>query len=110
MAKTTFITSHRMRVKKANETIKNLPERISVFDREAYVEFFLLEDIVRLYDYRLTSVLKKLKREQDNLQKIAILKNLRQLFGFSSRLSKLLGGKLRPAIIKLFGKRSERVH
>lgn len=51
------IRSHRARVKQANETIKNNPrykrERISVVDREAFVEFYLLEDIVKLYNTRL---------------------------------------------------------
>ncbi len=51
------IRSHRARVKQANETLKNNPrfkrERISIIDREAFVEFFLLEDIVKLYNIRL---------------------------------------------------------
>lgn len=48
-----FITSHGNRVKRAEEYRKNSPEVISIFDREAFVEFYLLEDIVRLYKYRL---------------------------------------------------------
>lgn len=48
-----YITSHSTRVRKAKEAIKHSPEKISIFDREAYVEFYLLEDIVRLYQYRL---------------------------------------------------------
>ena len=51
------IRSHRARVKQANETLKNNPrykrERISIIDREAFVEFYLLEDIVKLYNMRL---------------------------------------------------------
>lgn len=51
------IRSHRARVKQANNTLKNNPryrrERISLIDREAFVEFYLLEDIVKLYDTRL---------------------------------------------------------
>lgn len=51
------IRSHRARVKEANNTLKNDPrykrERISIIDREAFVEFYLLEDIVRLYNGRL---------------------------------------------------------
>lgn len=51
------IRSHRARVKQANDTIKNNPrykrERISIVDREAFVEFYLLEDIVKLYNSRL---------------------------------------------------------
>ncbi len=51
------IRSHRARVKQANQTIKNNPrykrERISLVDREAFVEFYLLEDIVKLYNTRL---------------------------------------------------------
>ena len=58
-AQTKFITSHRVRVARANELINQLPERISIIDREAYVEFFLLEDIVRLYEYRLNQERKK---------------------------------------------------
>ena len=51
------IRSHRARVKQANETLKTNPrykrERISIVDREAFVEFYLLEDIVKLYNNRL---------------------------------------------------------
>ncbi len=54
-----FITSHRSRVKRAEEARKKSPEKISIFDREAYVEFYLLEDIVRLYEYRLDLEKKK---------------------------------------------------
>ena len=52
-----IIRSHRARVRQANDTIKNNPrykrERISMIDREAFVEFYLLEDIVKLYNIRL---------------------------------------------------------
>lgn len=54
-----FITSHRSRVKRAEEKRKQSPEKISIIDREAYVEFYLLEDIVRLYEYRLENEKKK---------------------------------------------------
>ncbi len=51
------IRSHMARVKQANETLKKHPkfsrERISIIDREAFVEFYLLEDIVKLYNIRL---------------------------------------------------------
>ena len=49
----TFITSHRYRVKRAKDKLREWPEKVSFFDREAFVEFFLLEDVVRLYQYRL---------------------------------------------------------
>lgn len=52
-----IIRSHRARVKQANYTLKNNPiyrtQRISLVDREAFVEFYLLEDIVALYKMRL---------------------------------------------------------
>lgn len=52
-----IIRSHRARVKQANDMLKNNPrykgESISIFDREAFVEFYLLEDIVKLYNIRL---------------------------------------------------------
>lgn len=52
-----IIRSHKARVKQANEMLKNNPrykgESISIFDREAFVEFYLLEDIVKLYNIRL---------------------------------------------------------
>ena len=51
------IRSHKERVRQANDTLKNHPryknERISIVDREAFVEYYLLEDIVRLYNNRL---------------------------------------------------------
>ena len=54
-----LITSHSSRVKRAKEYVKNSPERISIFDREAVVEFYLLEDIVRLYEWRIEQESKK---------------------------------------------------
>lgn len=54
-----FITPHRDRVRRAIEWISKLPEKISIFDREAFVEFYLLEDVVRLYEYRLEQEEKK---------------------------------------------------
>lgn len=51
------IRSHRERVKEANNTIKYHPyyktNNISIIDREAFVEYYLLEDIVKLYTQRL---------------------------------------------------------
>lgn len=52
MSQQKFITSHRFRVKRAEEIRKKSREKISIFDREAFVEWFLLEDIERLYTYR----------------------------------------------------------
>lgn len=51
-----FITSHGTRVKRAKEYLKNYPEKVSLIDREAFVEFFLLEDIERLYKFRLKNI------------------------------------------------------
>lgn len=54
MAQEKFITSHKFRVRRAKEELENSPEiRVSIWDREAYVETYLLEDIIRLYEYRL---------------------------------------------------------
>lgn len=56
--KKTFITSHSFRRKRANDVVARSPERISVFgDREALVEYYLIEDIIHLYEYRLKQVL-----------------------------------------------------
>ena len=52
-----IITSHRRRVIQAKRWAAEYPEKISLFDLEAVVEFYLLEDVFRLYDFRL-------KREQ----------------------------------------------
>lgn len=53
------IRSHRDRVKKAKDVIKFDPKynghHISIRDRKAFVKFFLLEDIVELYEERLRS-------------------------------------------------------
>lgn len=51
-----FITSHKERIARAKRIIDQLPENISIFDREAFVEFFLLEDIERLYRFRYQKV------------------------------------------------------
>lgn len=69
-----FITSHGYRVKRANEYRKNSPEKISIFDREALVEFYLLEDIVRLYEYRLD--LEKKKKIEKRAGELATKKNI----------------------------------
>lgn len=47
-----FITSHKVRVMRAKEEIERFPFHVSIIDREAFVEGYLLEDIVRLYEYR----------------------------------------------------------
>lgn len=55
MSKT--IRSHKERVRHAKEFLQRNSryknERISIIDREAFVEYFLLEDIVELYSIRL---------------------------------------------------------
>ncbi len=73
---TKFITSHRSRVKRANEARARSPEKISIFDREAYVEFYLLEDIVRLYKYRLEREQKKVVETRPG--RIAKERNIRK--------------------------------
>ena len=49
MAQRKYITSHAERKRKANEFIKNSPNKISIFDREALIETYLLEDICYKY-------------------------------------------------------------
>lgn len=53
------IRSHRERVRRANYVLKEDPyfkkERLSILDREALVEFYLVEDILQLYQKRLAS-------------------------------------------------------
>lgn len=54
--KDVIIRSHRQRVTDANWIINNVPryrkEKINIIQREAFVEFLLLEDIVELYTQR----------------------------------------------------------
>lgn len=78
-----YITSHATRLKKAKAHIKTSKERISIFDREAFVEFYLLEDIVRLYEYRLEVEKKKVvetrageKAKQLNIEKFTAVINI----------------------------------
>ncbi|MBR6071812.1 MAG: hypothetical protein IKP77_03145 [Acholeplasmatales bacterium] len=59
MATEKIITSHAFRVKRAKEYVKNSPDKISIFDREAIVEFYLLEDVVELFEYRYNNESKK---------------------------------------------------
>ncbi len=54
-----FITSHKFRVQRANKRRELSPEKISLFDREAYVEGYLLEDVVHLYEFRLKKEMEK---------------------------------------------------
>lgn len=58
-----IITSHKHRVIQAKRWAQHRPERISRIDLEAVVEFYLLEDVVRLYKYRLDQEI-----EQDNIE------------------------------------------
>ena len=82
-----FIRSHRDRVKQANDYVKSSHLTISIFDREALVEFFLLEDIVKKYEFLLNKECKKeletqggIKAKQSNIEKfnaiINVFKNL----------------------------------
>ena len=48
-----FIESHRTRVKRAKLQADRLPEKISRSDMEAFVEFYLLEDVLNLIEWRL---------------------------------------------------------
>lgn len=54
-SQTKFIRSHKDRVREANRLRKELPDKISIVDREAIVEFLLLEDVVRLYENKLAN-------------------------------------------------------
>lgn len=84
-SQTKFITSHKSRVQRAEEARRNSPEKISIFDREAFVEFYLLEDVERLYLYRLEEEQKKVVKtragqmaKERNIQKFsAIIKVFR---------------------------------
>lgn len=48
-----FVHSHAERKKKAEQLRQTLPMPVGFFDREALVEFLLLEELVNLYTYRL---------------------------------------------------------
>lgn len=83
MAQEKFIRSHRARVKQAEEWRQRSPEKISIFDREAFVEFYLLEDIVRLYEYRMERERDKKVQtragemsKQNNMAKFAAIINI----------------------------------
>lgn len=79
MAKTT-IRSHRARVQAAKDFLatssRYSAEKISLLDREAFVEFFLLEDIYALYEMRLANAQSRNKKtlagkysKQSNIRK-----------------------------------------
>ncbi len=73
-----IIRSHRERVRQANYMLKTNPgyknECISIIDREAFVEFYLLEDIVKLYNVRLKEEKERVIQvqidEKDKIQNI----------------------------------------
>lgn len=78
-----FITSHRTRVKRAKDALKDSPEKVTLIDREAYVEFYLLEDVVRLYEYRLEQEKRKVmttrageRGKNANVEKFSAIINL----------------------------------
>lgn len=78
-----FITSHRYRIRRFKELRPNLPEKISIIDREAYVEFYLLEDVARLYEYRLDQEKQKvvttpsgMRAKLANIEKFTAIINL----------------------------------
>ncbi len=70
-------------MKRAEAYRKESPERISIFDREALVEFYLLEDVVRLYEFRLRNEHQKVvdtragqKATNLNLEKFTAIINI----------------------------------
>ena len=78
-----FITSHGYRLRRAKDLIPTLPEKISIINREAIVEFFLLEDIARLYEYRLEQEKRKVvktpageRAKRANMEKFTAIINL----------------------------------
>ena len=78
---TKFITSHAERVRRAKEYARHLPVKISRFDLEAFVEFYLVEEISKLYEYKhdVVKSRKKATREgifyqKKQLEKINYLK------------------------------------
>lgn len=93
------IRSHRDRVKQANyiighdEYFKKL--RISIFDREAFVEFFLVEDIEKLYCdiYRSVKAQKRETREGIFYQKKQ-LEKIHYLIYMLKKCSEIMIGKI----------------
>lgn len=78
-----FITSHAYRKTRAKVALENSPEKVSIIDREAYIEFYLLEDVARLYEYRLDQEEKKVvntrsgeKAKKANIEKFTAIINL----------------------------------
>lgn len=86
MNQKSIVRSHRQRVKDANNYVKTQQnEKINRIDREAIVEFFLLEDIDRLYDYRLHRLTERSRiigsragemAQSSNIMRLNALKNL----------------------------------
>ncbi len=70
-----IITSHSSRAKRAKEIIKNWPEKVSIFDREAFIEFLLLEEVLALFEKKYETELKR-KAPTGRAGKMAHEKNL----------------------------------
>lgn len=64
---TKFITSHTERLRRAKEYASRFPVKLSRFDLEAFVEFYLVEDIRRLYEYRHTVVKSRKKTTREGV-------------------------------------------
>ncbi len=88
-----IIRSHRDRVKQANEFLKNSEryrvERISIFDREAFVEFFLLEDILSLYKIRLQD--EESRTGETRAEQMAIERNMTKFKAIVSLFNSVIG-------------------
>ena len=64
---TKFITSHTERVRRAKEFASHFPIKLSRISLEAYVEYFLVEDVRRLYEYRHSVVKSRKKVTQEGV-------------------------------------------
>ncbi len=47
-----FITSRKQRALRADTALSDLPEKASAICKAAYVKFYLLDDVIRLLEYR----------------------------------------------------------
>lgn len=90
-----FITSHRFRVKRANMEIPQLPEPISIIDREAFVESYLLDDIFRLYQWRLERE-RKISKNIDPNDRVGKMVTDRNIAMFTA-ISKIFAASLQTA-------------
>ena len=102
MAKEKFITSHKFRVEKAKKQLETWPDKVTIFDREAFVEFYLFEDIIKFYKFKLSEeASKEVSDEKSEKKKNAKIKIYSEIIDVFSGICELAYAYMRNGNYKI---------